>query len=81
MDGIAVLALIAGMPRSGSTFSFNIAKEILKKTGLTEWITSDSTEESIVSCHSKNLLIKNHNMSRFLLGHFNFRQKALKIGG
>ena len=57
-----MLVLIAGMPRSGSTLSFNIAKEILKKTGSTEWITSNSTENSILSCRSKNLLIKNHNI-------------------
>ena len=57
-----MLVLIAGMPRSGSTLSFNVAKEVLKKSGSTEWITSNSTEKSILSCSSKNLLIKNHNI-------------------
>lgn len=52
---------ISGMPRSGSTFSFNISREILSKYGDIFIIYTDSYEDVKELINKKNLLIKSHN--------------------
>lgn len=56
-----MVVIIGGMHRSGSTFSFNIAREILAKQGGVSVVTSDSLDVALASDSSTgNLIIKAH---------------------
>jgi hypothetical protein len=56
-----VIVLIAGMPRSGSTFSFNVARSVLQARGSTY---QESGEDILGAVHRSNgadhVLIKSH---------------------
>jgi hypothetical protein len=59
-----MIVLIAGMPRSGSTFSFNVAREVLRARGTTH---QQSVEEDVIGpvCRSggtSHVLVKAHNL-------------------
>src|ERR1700728_1375490 len=58
-----MIVLIAGMPRSGSTFSFNVAREVLRARGSTH----QSVDEDVIGpvCRSggtSHVLVKGHNL-------------------
>ena len=58
-----VIVLIAGMPRSGSTFSFNVAREILSARGS---VYQEASEDVVGvvgrSDGADHVLVKNHNL-------------------
>jgi len=57
-----MIVIIGGMHRSGSTFTFNIAREILANQGGVSIATADSLERGLASDDSvRNLIIKTHN--------------------
>jgi hypothetical protein len=56
-----MLVVIAGMVRSGSTFSFNIARELLAQTGDVATFSGNSIEQAIAAAGTaKHLLLKTH---------------------
>jgi len=56
-----MIVIIGGMHRSGSTFSFNITREILAKQGRVSVVTSDSLDLALASDDGAgNLIIKAH---------------------
>lgn len=56
-----MIAIIAGMQRSGSTFSFNVVRELLETRGGVTVFSTDAFEEALnASVNSKNLIIKTH---------------------
>jgi hypothetical protein len=60
-----MLVSICGMPRSGSTFSFNIVREILSRRGTTHWEASDETEVVLLASQDKNVIVKGHIPNQF----------------
>lgn len=61
LDSVMIL-LVGGMQRSGSTFAFNIAREILAKYGKVSVAATESIQLALESVNGeKNLIIKNHN--------------------
>jgi len=56
-----MLVIIAGMIRSGSTFSFNVARELLTQTGEVSAFSGNSIQEAILSSpRRKHFLLKTH---------------------
>ena len=56
-----MIVLINGMQRSGSTFCFNVAREILEKTGSVFSIATDNYVEAVKKSNkSDHILIKTH---------------------
>lgn len=56
-----MIAVIAGMQRSGSTFSFNVARELLAARGGVSAFSTNSIEEALCAPGSgSNLIIKTH---------------------
>jgi hypothetical protein len=53
---------ICGMQRSGSTFSFNIAREILKLRDGVSFSADASTASLVNIAHEKNFILKNHEL-------------------
>ncbi len=53
---------ICGMQRSGSTFSFNIARELLKLRGGVSFSADASTASLLEVAQEKNLILKNHDL-------------------
>ncbi|MHB8848651.1 MAG: hypothetical protein ACYC43_09430 [Burkholderiales bacterium] len=66
LTGIPVIVAIAGMPRSASTFSFNIARELLGDTGRVVAI-SDNTLNPKLAGEADHLIIKTHNPDQPLM--------------
>jgi hypothetical protein len=61
-----MIAIIAGMQRSGSTFSFNVARELLEARGGVTVFSTDAFEEALnASKNSSNLIIKTHAPDHF----------------
>ena len=61
-----MIVAIAGMPRSASTFSFNIARELLGATGSVAAI-SDNTLNPKLAEDTAHLIIKTHNPDQPLM--------------
>ncbi len=61
-----MIVAIAGMPRSASTFSFNIARELLGDTGSVVAI-SDNTLNPELAGDADHLIIKTHNPDQPLM--------------
>lgn len=60
-DKPAVIVFVAGMQRSGSTFAFNVARELLRARGRThQEATPDVAAALERSCDAKHLLLKAH---------------------
>ncbi len=57
-----MIIVVAGMPRSGSTLSYNIARELLSSRGELELVLSNSLSlpNEFLAGQSKNLLLKSH---------------------
>jgi hypothetical protein len=53
---------VCGMQRSGSTFSFNIVREILKRRGGVSFAAVASTASILDVTQEKNLILKNHDL-------------------
>lgn len=53
------------MPRSGSTFSFNIAREILSQRIPTTCKVTEDIYDAITGSNTRCLIIKNHNLNEF----------------
>jgi hypothetical protein len=53
---------VCGMQRSGSTFSFNIVREILKHRGGVSFAAVASTASILDVAQEKNLILKNHEL-------------------
>lgn len=60
------------MQRSGSTFAFNIAREILSKEGTSTSL--ENLEDAVVHTEHKNLLLKSHTPDELT-------SKLIKLGG
>jgi hypothetical protein len=58
-----MLVLVNGMPRSGSTFAFNIAREILTRRGSATWSASDQIETAVLGSTAESIIVKSHNPS------------------
>jgi hypothetical protein len=58
-----MLLSICGMPRSGSTFSFNIARELLARRGSIYFEPTEEIERVIAQSQADSTIIKNHNVS------------------
>lgn len=59
-----MLLSICGMPRSGSTFSFNIARELLERRGTVYYEPTEDIERVIADSVADNVIIKNHNVNQ-----------------
>ncbi|MDQ7978074.1 sulfotransferase domain-containing protein [Paraburkholderia sp. SARCC-3016] len=57
-----MLLSICGMPRSGSTFSFNIARELLASRGSIYSEPTEEIERVVAQSHADSIIIKNHNV-------------------
>lgn len=56
-----MIVVIAGMQRSGSTFSFNVARELLQSRGSVAIVSTNSLEEAFsVGRNAEHLIIKTH---------------------
>ena len=56
-----MLVIIAGMARSGSTFSFNVARELLAQNGEVSTYSGNSIQDAILaSPRRKHFLLKTH---------------------
>ncbi len=56
-----MIAIIAGMQRSGSTFSFNVVRKLLEARGGVTVFSTDAFDEALdASMDSSNLIIKTH---------------------
>jgi hypothetical protein len=55
-----MIVIIAGMPRSGSTFSFNIARELLQSRGSTAWASANSLPPADVIARTEHFILKSH---------------------
>jgi hypothetical protein len=56
-----MIIVIAGMQRSGSTFSFNVAREVLEARGSVTVVSTNSLEEAIdAGRNTDHLIIKTH---------------------
>lgn len=56
-----MIIIVAGMQRSGSTFSFNIARELMAVRGGAEVLTTNFLEEVLRSApRAKNVIVKTH---------------------
>jgi len=71
-----MLIAICGMQRSGSTFSFNIARELLKVRGGVCCSAIASTAIALENVTSNNLIIKNHELDG--IGNSLLRVGAIK---
>lgn|GEM_PF-1448373 len=64
-----MIVFIAGMPRSGSTFSFNVARCLLETRG---WLYQEPTDSVLTALDSAgeatHLLVKGHNADQTTLG-------------
>lgn len=61
-----MIAIIAGMQRSGSTFSFNVVRELLKARGGVSVFSTNAFDEALdASMNSNNLIIKTHAPDHF----------------
>ncbi|BBJ22920.1 hypothetical protein [Candidatus Nitrotoga sp. AM1P] len=61
-----MIAIIAGMQRSGSTFSFNVARELLEARGGVSVFSTNAFDEALdASMNSNNLIIKTHAPDHF----------------
>jgi hypothetical protein len=49
------------MYRSGSTFIFNVVRELLATQGSAQWVSTDKTAQAIEENNAKHLILKNHN--------------------
>jgi hypothetical protein len=58
-----MLLAICGMPRSGSTFSFNIARELLERRGSVYFEPTEDIERVVATSATDNVIIKNHNLN------------------
>ena len=57
-----MIVVIGGMIRSGSTFSFNIVRELLDREGEVEFASDNSIEDSTLEHSSKkSFILKTHN--------------------
>jgi hypothetical protein len=56
-----MIVVIAGMPRSGSTFSFNIARELLLSRGTTAWGSANSLPPAQALARTEHFILKSHN--------------------
>lgn len=56
-----MIVVIAGMPRSGSTYTFNVARELLQmsRRGVNQ-ITTNDFNEAMIEATNQNLIIKSH---------------------
>ena len=59
-----MLVSICGMPRSGSTFSFNIAREILENRGTVHFEATELTEQAINASNAQHIIIKNYRLDQ-----------------
>ena len=55
-----MIVIIAGMPRSGSTFSFNIARELLQARGTVAWDTANSLPPASRLAATDHFILKSH---------------------
>jgi len=57
-----MIVIIAGMPRSGSTYTFNVVRELLLLDGdrETSWVTTNDFSGSMRDSSGKHLIIKSH---------------------
>jgi hypothetical protein len=56
-----MIVVVAGMQRSGSTFSFNVVREILHNRGRVSIISTNSMIDALTASNtSENLIIKTH---------------------
>ncbi|HEX6705406.1 MAG TPA: hypothetical protein VF169_11650 [Albitalea sp.] len=55
-----MIVIIAGMPRSGSTFSFNIARELLQARGTTAWASDNSLPPQAERPRVDHFILKSH---------------------
>ena len=62
-----MLVFVSGMPRSGSTYSFNVAKRALSRRGSVVGITSDKRMQ-LTSGETTHTIYKAHNADDELLG-------------
>lgn len=61
-----MIAIIAGMQRSGSTFSFNVARELLEARGGVSVFSTNAFDEALdASMGSNHLIIKTHAPDHF----------------
>jgi len=56
-----MLVLINDMPRSGSTFSFNVVRDILTRRGSVTWFAADQVELGVLESGTENVIVKSHN--------------------
>lgn len=55
-----MIVIVAGMQRSGSTFSFNVVRELLSARGGVSVFSTNSLEEALQSERRINLILKTH---------------------
>ncbi|MDZ5739557.1 hypothetical protein [Pseudomonas asiatica] len=60
-----MLVSVCGMPRSGSTYSFNIVRELLGVRGGCDVAASLVTDQVIRDSTSKHVIIKNHDVDAY----------------
>ena len=64
-----MIILVGGMERSGSTFSFNIVREIMQEAGSVTTIPSDSLIECLsMPSNSDHLIVKSHDPDQLFTG-------------
>jgi hypothetical protein len=62
-----MIVIIAGMPRSGSTFSFNIARELLSARGSVTWGSDNSLPPDDALAASDHFILKSHHPDAAIL--------------
>lgn len=60
-----MLVSVCGMPRSGSTYSFNIVREFLGARGGVDAAASHVTDQVISESTAKHVVVKNHDVDAF----------------
>jgi hypothetical protein len=64
-----MIVIIAGMQRSGSTFTFNVVRELLEKRGGTAIIATNSMHEALALKGGRpNLVVKTHAPDQDMIG-------------
>jgi hypothetical protein len=63
-----MIVIIAGMPRSGSTFSFNVVRELLLARGTAAWLSDNTLPPPEEMSRTDHFILKSHNPDPHVLG-------------